>query len=131
MQAHYDPEVDVLRLTNGEPVAVSEELIDHSVVVELGSEGGHDIIGLIIMGASAYFPFGNTYDQQRDILTFGDPAGDAVTVKDSGEFVGYWQPDEYCPDQVIVPVGVAVKRASQHLADVLPDIERKTQLRTV
>ena len=131
MQAHYDPAVDVLRLTTGEPVAVSEELVEHSVVLELGSESGNDIIGLIVMGASAYFPFGNTYDQQHDILTFGEPAGAAVTAKDSGEFVGYWQPDEYYPDEVLVPVGVAVKRASQHLADVLPDIEKRTQLRAV
>ena len=40
------------------------------------------------------------------------------SITESGDFVGYWGPDQYFPDEYEVPIGVALKRASVHLAEV-------------
>ena len=122
MRVRYHREVDALRITTGTPEAVSESLWDtehHDIVVDLVEEDSCDIVGLDVMWASAYLPLGKKgYDAESDTLLMGRATSEPELITKNGDLVGYWQVDEDNPDGILNPIGVAIKRASVHLAKV-------------
>ena len=118
MRVSYDREANVLHLTDGAPAATGASLLDDpGIVIELATGEGHDIVGLIVIGASAYLPLGdNGYDAKTDTLVLGAKTDDPALITENGDFVGYWQVDELAPEGFRDPVGVAIRRASTHLA---------------
>ena len=120
MRVRYDHEVDTLRITTGTPEAISESLWDtehHDIVVDLAAEDSCDIVGLDIMWASVYLPLGKKgYDPESDTLLMGRESSEPELITKNGDIVGYWQMDGDNPDGVPNPIGVAIKRASVHLA---------------
>ena len=72
MRVIYDREANVLRIITDTPAATAASLLDDpGVAVELATDDGHDIVGLILMGASAYIPLGKSYDAASDTLLLG------------------------------------------------------------
>ena len=68
MRVSYDRQANVLRVTTDTPAATAASLLDDpGVAVELATADGHDIVGLIVMGASAYIPFGKTYNSETTL----------------------------------------------------------------
>ncbi|MCY4651927.1 MAG: DUF2283 domain-containing protein [Dehalococcoidia bacterium] len=120
----YDQQVDVLRIMTDTPEAICASLLyDHNIAVSLATEDGHDIVGLEILGASAFIPLGNRgYDAETDTLTMGRTTGDPDLITENGDLVAYWQVDEEYPDRFRDPVGVAIRRASVHLAKVSAEL---------
>ena len=122
MRVRYDPEVDALRITTDTLGVVSASLWDpeyHSVVADLATEDGHDIVGLEVLGASAFIPLGKLgYDTDTDTLTMGKTTTDPDLITENGDLIGYWRVDEYDPDGYRDPIGIAIRRASVHLAKV-------------
>ena len=120
MRVVYDKEADVLRIINGQPAADTASFLrGPDAAVDLATFDGHDIVGIIIIGASAYLPLGLGYDAGSDILTIGESTNDPAFMTENGDFVGYWEMDEAEPDGFRHPVGVAIRRASAHLAKVI------------
>ena len=118
MRVNYDREANVLRMTNGAPVATAASLLDDpDVAVELATVDGHDIVGLIVIGASSYLPLGSGYDAKTDTFLLGEKTDDPSLVTECGDFIGYWQVDELEPEGFWDPVGVTIRRASVHLAN--------------
>lgn len=117
MRVNYDRQSNVLHLTEGTPAATGASFLDDSgIVLELATGDGHDIVGVIVVGASAYLPLGERgYDAQTDTLLLGSKTDDPALITESGDFVGYWQVDELEPDGFKDPVGVAIRNASTHL----------------
>ena len=63
MRIRYYQDADVLRVTTDQTPADGASLLyEADIAVELATEDGHDIVGLIVMGASAYLPLGLGYD---------------------------------------------------------------------
>ena len=122
MRVRYDPEVDALRITTDTLGVVSASLWDpeyHSVVVDLATEDGYGIVGLEVLGASAFIPLGKLgYDAETDTLTMGNTTTDPELITENGDLIGYWRVDEHEPDGYRDPIGVAIRRASIHLAKV-------------
>ncbi|MCY4652819.1 MAG: DUF2283 domain-containing protein [Dehalococcoidia bacterium] len=120
MRVSYDQEVDALRITTGTPEAISESLWDtehHDIVVDLAAEGSCEIVGLDVMWASVYLPLGKKgYDPESDTLLMGRATSEPELITKNGDIVGYWQMDVDNPDGIPNPIGVAIKRASVHLA---------------
>jgi hypothetical protein len=117
MRVNFDREANVLNITSGTPVATAASLLDDpGVAVELATAEGHDIVGLIVIGASAYLPLGLGYDSKTDTLLLGKKTDDPDLVTVCGDFVGFWQVDELEPDGFRDPIGVAIRQASVHLA---------------
>ena len=116
LQMIYDKDVDVLRLLTDEDEATSSSLLGlEEVVVDLDADGSQ-VVGLMVMGASAYLPLGKRgYDPRTDTLTLGTVVDDPAKVTHNANIVTYWQPDRYEPDTGVEPVGVAIKQASKHL----------------
>ena len=124
MRATYDEAEDILTLSNGQPDAVSASFLrGPDGALHLGTEEGHDVVGFILLGASAYLPCARgtacDYDANADVLTIGEAVEDPALVTENGDFVGYWARDEADPDGVRHPVGVAVRRASVNLGKVV------------
>ena len=111
----YDKNVDVLRLLTGEKGETSSSLVDlPEVVVDLAQEEGHHVVGLEVLGAAAYLPLGKRgYNPGEDTLTLGETAGDPTLVTENGDIVTYWR--ELPNDPVMDPIGVTIRRASEHL----------------
>ena len=125
MQVSYDKEANVLHVTTEAPKATAASLLDDpGIAVELFTRDGHDIAGLIVMGASVYLPLGLGYDSETDTLIMGTKASDPTLITETGDFVGYWQVDEDNPNGARDPIGVALKHASKHLAKVLAEVRR-------
>ena len=119
MRVIYDREANVLRIITDTPAATAASLLDDpGVAVELATDDGHDIVGLILMGASAYIPPGESYDAASDTLLLGRKTTTSGMITENGDFVGYWQPYEDEPDAFMDPVGVLLRNASKHLAAV-------------
>ena len=119
MRVIYDREANVLRIITDTPAATAASLLDDpGVAVELATDDGHDIVGLIVMGASAYIPLGESYDAAYDTLLLGRKTTTSGMITENGDFVGYWQPYEDEPDAFMDPVGVLLRNASKHLAAV-------------
>ena len=128
MKANYDVEADVLSLTTGiEPATSASLLDDPDIVVDLADADGHDIVGLAIMWASAYLPLKKGYDPERDTLLLGIKNAPPHTVTEHGDFIGYWQVDEDEPDGFMDPVGVLIRNASKHLAQITANYSTKCQ----
>ena len=128
MKANYDVEADVLSLTTGiEPATSASLLDDPDIVVDLADADGHDIVGLAIMWASAYLPLKKGYDPERDTLLLGIKNTPPHPVTEHGDFIGYWQVDEDEPDGFMDPVGVLIRNASKHLAQVTANYSTKCQ----
>ena len=125
---YYDDEVDALRITTDAfRIAADKDegtspplWYNDDIVVDLATEDGHDIVGLGVLCASLYLPLGRKgYDAETDTLLMGDSTSDPVLITENDDFIGYWKVDEDYPDGFLDPIGVAVKRASVHLADVM------------
>lgn len=124
MRVTYDQEVNVLGIMTDTPEAMCASLLyDPGIAVSLATEDGHDIVGLEVLGASAFIPLGNRgYDAQTDTLTMGRTTGDPDLITENGDLVAYWQVDEEDPEGFRDPIGVAVRRASVHLAKVSAEL---------
>ena len=125
MKVRYYHTEDLLYIDTGTPDAVSASLLYASgVVLHLATEDGYDIVGVTVMGASAYLPLGNEgYDVETDTLLMGRSTTDSEYTTENGDIIGYWQLDEYDPsDGYRDPIGVAIKRASVHLAAVSAEL---------
>ena len=124
MRIIYDREVNVLRVITETPDAVSASLLyDPGIAIDLATEEGHEIVGITVMGASAFIPLGNRrYDADTDTLTMGRTTGDPDLITENGDLVAYWQVDEEDPDGFRDPIGVAIRRASVHLGKVSADL---------
>ena len=117
MLVSYDQQANVLRVTTDTPAATAASLLyDPWIAVELATADGHDIVGIIIMGASAYIPFGKAYSAETDTLLLGRKTDDPKRTTESGDIVGYWEVDEDDPDGFRDPIGIAIKQASKHFA---------------
>ena len=119
MLVSYDQQANVLRVTTDTPAATAASLLDDpGVAVELATADGHDIVGLIVMGASAYIPFSKSYNAETDTLLIGRKTGDPKLTTENGDIVGYWEVDEDDTDGFRDPIGVAIKHASKHFAAI-------------
>ena len=120
MRVRYDQEFDVLSIMTDTPEAICASLLDGpDIAVSLATEDGHDVVGVEILGVSAYLPLGNSgYDAETDTLTMGRTVSEPELITRNGDLVGYWQVDKYDADGFRDPIGVAIKRASVHLANV-------------
>ena len=114
MQVSYDKENDILALSTGQIQHDGASLYDYvGVAVLLGTDGGRDIIGVEVMSASYWFSKG--YNENEDTWLLGDKTDKFGMITTDGDFVGYWQPYEYAPDEVPDPIGVEIKRLSEHV----------------
>jgi hypothetical protein len=125
MEVSYYHIDDLLYIDTGTPDVVSASLLDASgIVVHLATDDGYDIVGVTVMGASAYLPLGNGgYDVETDTLLMGRSTTDPKHITENGDIIGYWQLDEYDPsDGYRDPIGVALRHASVHLAKVSAEL---------
>ena len=121
MRVHYDDDADVLHITTEKRSADAASLLDDpNVVVKLATLDGHDIVGLIVMWASSYVHSG--HDTESDTLLIGKTACSSDLITENGDLVVYWQVDEEDPDGYRDPIGVAIRRASVHLAKVSAEL---------
>ena len=120
MRAHYDKEVDVLRLTAGAPAETTASLLDDpGIAVNLATTNGHEVVGLILMGASGYIPLGQGYDRVTDTLLLGRKTDPNLMITKTGDFIGYWHNDPDDFDGVMDPVGMELRHASKHIAQAM------------
>ncbi len=123
MQISYDTENGILYATTNARAATSASLLnDAGIVVDLATPDGPDIVGLMVMGASAYIPLGKGYVAETDTLFLGATTDDAAFITETGDFVGYWQEFEGDTSGDWDPIGVALRQASKHLASVIEDL---------
>ena len=124
METVYDREANVLRFITGEASAQGSSLLDDpDVLIELDTHDGHGIVGLAVMGASAYLPLGKLgYDAEQDVLTFGVQVSDPDRVTENGDLVAYWQPDPESPGEFMDAVGAAVRNVSRHLGELATSV---------
>ena len=89
----YDTDVDALRLYTGEERTTSSSLVGlEEVILDLGDEDTRHVVGLEVLGASAYLPLGKRgYDPNSDTLTLGAVVGDPAGIMESGDLVTYWR----------------------------------------
>ena len=117
MLVSYDQQANVLRVTTDTPAVTAASLLDDpGVAVELATEDGQEIVGLIVMGASAYIPFGKAYNAESDTLLIGRTTGDPKLTTENGDIVGYWEVDNDDPGGFRDPIGIAIRQASKHFA---------------
>ena len=117
MRVSYDQLANVLRVTTDTPATTAASLLnDPGIAVELATADGHEIVGLIVMGASAYIPFGKAYNAETDTLFIGRKTGDPKLTTENGDIIGYWKVDEDDPDGFRDPIGIAITQASKHFA---------------
>ena len=116
MQVSYDKENDILALSTGQIQHDGASLYDYvGVAVLFGTDGGRDIIGVEVMSASYWFS--KDYDEDEDSWLLGDKTNNLGMVTTDGDFVGYWQPYEYAPDDVPDPIGLEIKHVSKHVPE--------------
>ena len=117
----YDREVDILRLLTEESereVTCVHLEDDYGVLVGLDSDEGTHVVGLEVMGASAYLPLGQQgYDASADTLTLGDVPNAPAKTTENADIITYWQTDN-SGLLLLVPIGVKIRRASEHLNGV-------------
>ncbi len=125
MKTNYDSEADVLSLSTDVRPATSASLLDDpDIVVDLAESDGHDIVGLMVMWASAYLPLKKGYDPKGDTLLLGTKTDSPDLITENSDFVGYWRAYEGEPDGFMDPVGVLIRDASKHLAPVITSLAR-------
>lgn len=114
MQVSYDKENDILAISTGQVQHDGASLYDYvGIAVLFGTDGGRDIIGVEVMSASYWLSKG--YDEDEDTWLLGDKIDNLGMITTDGDFVGYWQPYEYAPDEVPDPIGVEIKHLSKHV----------------
>ena len=119
MFVNYDPEFDIIDFSVRGRADSSSLLYDDDVVANLGAEDGRDVVGVLLLCASSYLPLGKRgYDAKTDTLTMGVTTDDPKLISECGEFVGYWDAESAEEGELQIPIGVALKRASVHLAEV-------------
>ena len=119
MRVDYDDEFDILRVDAARRAISYPLLHDDDVVVHLAAEDGKQIVGVEIWAALRYLPLGKDgYDANTDTLTMGRTTSNLKFIAECGDFTGYWEPDVNYPDEHPEAIGVALKRASVHLAEV-------------
>ena len=125
MRHSYDEEFDILSLSTGQPQLDGASLLDYmDIAAMFGTDGGQDIVGVEVMGASYWFRKG--YDKEKDTWLLGDTTDNPKMITVDDDFVGYWQPDEDLPNEVPDPIGVVVHNASKHIpATVWAALQRK------
>ncbi len=136
LKVDYYPQDDILRVSTGQKAMDGATLWDAvNVEVDIGTYGGHDIVGFSILSASSsvcpYFvpahtkqlhPIykGNTsvsYDEETDTLTLGSPVcNPSYRTEDGVHIVGHWKLDEADCNAYWDIIGVSLKDASKHLA---------------
>ena len=123
MRVDYDDGFDILRVDAARRVISYPLLHDDDVVVHLATENGCEIVGVEIWAALRYLPLGKEgYDAKTDTLTMGRNTSAPEFITECGDFTGYWEPDVNYPDEHPEAIGVALKRASVHLAEVSAQI---------
>ena len=116
MQVSYDKENDILALSTGQIQHDGASLYDHvGVAVLFGTDGGRDIIGVEVMSAGYWFC--RDYDEDEDTWLLGDRTDSLGMTTTDGDFVGYWQPYKYAPDEVPDPIGVEIMHVSEHVPE--------------
>ena len=75
-------------------------------------------MAVTIMGAASWFNKG--FDEASDKWLIGDTTDDLEMVTINGDFVGYWQPDRYDPNEVPDPIGVEIKHVAKQSACPYP-----------
>ena len=114
MRVSYDKENDILAISTGQVQHDGASLYDYvGIAVLFGTDGGCDIIGVEVMSASYWLSKG--YDEDEDTWLLGDKIDNLGMITTDGDFVGYWQPHEYAPDEVPDPIGVEIKHLSKHV----------------
>ena len=116
MRVVYDPEADILSLHTDGTVAMSASLLTApDVVLDLDTEDGYGVVGLMVMWADAlgYLGLEQGYDAEADTLLLGTKVDDPNLVTENGDLVAYWQASP--GDEVMDPVGALVRNASIHL----------------
>ena len=136
LKVDYYPQDDILRVSTGEKAMDGATLWDAvNVEVDIGTYGGHDIVGFSILSASAsvgpYIVPAHTkqlhqiyegspsvsYDEKTDMLTLGVSAGNpSYRTADDVYIVGHWKPDEADCNAYWDIIGVSLKEASKNLA---------------
>ena len=58
------------------------------------------------------------YDADTDTLTIGRTSADPELITRNGDLIAYWHSDKHEPGGYRDPIGVAIRRASVHLAKV-------------
>lgn len=140
---NYDQSVDILCVSTGQRSRDGTTLDDpagFNVAAQIGTDGGYDIVGIIIQGAACdllpwFTPIHreppavvresqlSSYDPATDTLTFGFATDDpGMITQDSEYLVGYWQPDSEDADYFPL-IGVALLNAAQHLAPFFERVE--------
>ena len=124
MRVSHDthPQVDILYFSTETPdVGGFDMSTAPGVVVFVGTEDGHDVVGIEIMGGSAYLPLGKTgYDARTDTLMLGEKCAKPYLITKNDDFIAYWQIDELFPGEgFLEPVGVEIKRASAHIENMI------------
>ena len=136
LKVDYYPQDDILRISTGRKARDGATLWDAvNVEVDIGTYGGHDIVGFSILSASAsvcpYFvpadtkqsqqtgqgnP-GTSYDEETDTLTLGvSVSNPSYKTADGAFIIGHWKPDEADDNAWWDIIGVSLKEASRHLA---------------
>lgn len=125
MSAHYDREADILHLTTERVSETGASLLDDpGIVLDLATADGHEIVGVLLMGASTYIPLGQGYTRETDTLLLGRKVDPNLLITETGDFVGYWHNDPGDLDGVMDPVGVEIRHASKLIAQaVAPSID--------
>ena len=121
MRVSHDthPQVDLLYFSTGTPdVGGSDMLTAPGVVVFVGTEDGHDVVGIEIIGGSAYLPLGKKgYDAKTDTLMLGEKCAKPGLITKNDDFVAYWQVDEEFSDvEFLEPMCVEIRNVSAHIA---------------
>ena len=136
LKVDYYPQDDILRISTGQKALDGATLWDAvNVEVDIGTCGGHDIVGFSILSASAsvcpYFVPAHTkqsqqigkgnpgasYDEETDTLTLGASVSNPSYKTADGAFIiGHWKPDEADGKAYWDIIGVSLKEASRHLA---------------
>ncbi len=119
MRIAFEREFDALSVMTDTPEAICASLPegdDPYIVICLATEDGHDIAALEVLGASTFIPLGKSdYDAETDTLKIGRTRNVPDLITENGDFVGYWQVYEEDPGGFWDPIGVALRRASEHL----------------
>ena len=144
LRVSYDQEFNILDLDTGERCSDGASLLAPAlsgIAVRIKTDGGHDVAGLIVMGASACLsphfarketgqPFPlvdppiSDYDRETDTLTLGFTADNpAMITQDNDYLIAYWQPDPNDAEDFLDPIGVSLLNASQHLAPFFVRVE--------
>ena len=136
LKVDYYPKDDILRISTGHKVMDGATLWDAvNVEVDIGTCGGHDIVGFSVLSASGsvcpYFAPAHTkqpqqtgkgnpgasYDEETDMLTLGVSVGNpSYQTADDAYIIGHWKPDEADGNGYWDIIGVSLKEASKHLA---------------